>query len=159
MQFFIHMSATLSGKLMVVDSSIPCKLFRVLMFILCLVSNFLYFKWHCSPVLHIILVLSCNHCYFYQLSFLVRPYPHFTGGIWTHLPIWIWIWKNLHNCTCKVSVFKKVRYQKFFIHTKMKSQYFWNSYGLKNVFERRRFCDRLVWRVGPKSSILEFAVV
>lgn len=109
---------------MVVDSSIPCKLFRILIFISCLVSNF-YFKWHCNPVLHIILVLSCNHCYFYQLSCQAPKLANLDLDL-----------KNLmYSCTCKVIVFKKVRFQNAFCPHENE----------KPVFLKFLWCEKCFW--------------
>ena len=47
-----------------------------------------------------------------------------------------------------VIVFKKLRFNFFFVHTKRKSQRFQNSTGLVSGFEKLRFRDGLVWRVG-----------
>ena len=47
-----------------------------------------------------------------------------------------------------VIVFEKLRFQNVFSPQEKEKTACSNSFGLKSVFEKHRFCDRLVWTVG-----------
>ena len=117
--------------------------------------------FHWSQRMHSLLVSKSR----LSPAVLVEPRSHYAGAIWKRRfhsentsnvfrPHYDGeIWKRNNRPSCWICVWAKLGqishdYRVVFVFEKLPYKMFSNSFGLKGVFEKLRFRDGLVWKVG-----------